>query len=682
MLERTLARVGRAARKPPRELLRRVREEATRELDSYRDPRRGRRFSSADLLQATDAPSIDELWARTQALPWLGPGALDARALDSLCPDASTRVLAGAERVLARRVDLLGTGPLTLGHPVDWHRDYKTETTWPLRSARRIDYTNLERPSDVKIPWEISRLQWALPAAQAYVLTDNEDYAAAVRDLLHDWMQHNPYAVGVNWSIAMEAALRLLTWTWLFHAFAGSAAWQESDFRARFLSYVFLHGRFVERNLERSGVNGNHFTADCAGLVFAGLFFGDGEAPRRWERLGWRLLEEELPRQVLPDGVDFEASTAYHRLVTELFLLPALLRERRGLPLDDAYRHRVTAAARFASSYTRPDGTFPHWGDEDDARALPLGGQGLDDHRYLCGLVGAAWHDVETIDAFSGPRDEIVWTLGVDFAERLPNRLTPASERRSIGFADGGVFLLRSDVDHVFIDCGPVGLAGRGGHGHNDCLAFDAMLAGVHVVADPGSYVYTASPELRNRFRSTAVHNTPTVDGAEQNRFSPSELWTLREDATPHVLQWGPERNFFRGAHGGYRRLPSPVTPVRSLALDPDLHRLAVHDCFEGEGAHDVSIAYTFPPTLGVTGLDEGALQLTDGEHHFVLLWEGAWSVEQSSSWFSPSYGVRLETQAVTFTHSGPLRPLLVVFSPAPASADALAWARTAIEPG
>ncbi len=35
---------------------------------------------------------------------------------------------------------------------------------------------------------------------------------------------------------------------------------------------------------------------------------------------------------------------------------------------------------------------------------------------------------------------------------------------------------MRNNVDHVFIDCGPLGLAGRGGHGHNDCLAFEAVL--------------------------------------------------------------------------------------------------------------------------------------------------------------------------------------------------------------
>ena len=59
--------------------------------------------------------------------------------------------------------------------------------------------------------------------------------------------------------------------------------------------------------------------------------------------------------------------------------------------------------------------------------------------------------------------------------------------------------------DHVFIDAGPVGMKGRGGHGHNDCLSFEAVLDGVPLIVDSGAYVYTASVEWRNRFRSTAA---------------------------------------------------------------------------------------------------------------------------------------------------------------------------------
>jgi hypothetical protein len=141
--------------------------------------------------------------------------------------------------------------------------------------------------------------------------------------------------------------------------------WPQQPQRLRAL---YLHGDYVARNLERSEVNGNHLTADAAGLVFAGLFFERGEA-RRWAELGWTILTEELPRQVLPDGVDFEASVAYHRLVVELFLLPALYRERLGLSVPTPYRDRLAAAARFTAAYTKPDGSVPFWGDTDDGRA-------------------------------------------------------------------------------------------------------------------------------------------------------------------------------------------------------------------------------------------------------------------------------------------------------------------------
>ncbi len=148
--------------------------------------------------------------------------------------------------------------------------------------------------------------------------------------------------------------------------------------------------------------------------------------------------------------------------------------------------------------------------------------------------------------------------------------------------------LARGD-DHVFIDCGPVGLAGRGGHGHNDCLSFEATLDGTKLVTDCGSYVYTASTAWRNRFRATAAHNTPQIDGDEQNRI-PESLWLLDDDAQPQPLLV--EELRFRGAHTGYLRLADPVRPVRTIALEPDLHALLVHDELEARAPHDVEIPF------------------------------------------------------------------------------------------
>src|SRR5262249_32659783 len=157
-----------------------------------------------------------------------------------------------------------------------------------------------------------------------------------------------------NWAIAMEPAMRVLVWTWLFRALALSSSWRDSQFRTRFLCCLYQHGDFVARYIERGHVNGNHFTADCVALVVADGFFGG--AARAWLLSGWQDLQREIAIQIPADGVNFEASAAYHRLVAELFMLGGMVAEHAGLTVTADYRARLAAAARFTVAYTRDDG--------------------------------------------------------------------------------------------------------------------------------------------------------------------------------------------------------------------------------------------------------------------------------------------------------------------------------------
>lgn len=623
------ARLRRAVRKPPCVIARRIRDEATVEFERLLAPRRAASFDESALLRASESPSLDALWERV-----VGRAPFSRRA-PSLPQAERERVLDAAERAVARRIDLLGSGPVDLDRPIDWLRDVKSGYAWPPAYAPRIEYANLDEQSDVKVPWEISRVQWLLPAGQAYLLSGDERYAEAARDVLDEWIAANPYAMTVNWSVTMEVALRILSWSWLLGALGQSKAWADEGFRGRFLRALWLHGDYTQRHLERSDVNGNHFTADATGLVFAGLLFGRDP----WADEGWRLLVDELPRQVLADGVDFEASAAYHRLVCELFLLPALYREQLGLSVPPGYRARLESMGHFTAAILHPDGDAPLWGDADDARALPLGGSAVNDHRYLPALLG-----------IGGDPSEARWLLGSTATKALPARASAA-------FSDGGVYVLASAVDHVVIDCGPVGLAGRGGHGHNDCLSFEATLAGTRVITDSGSYVYTASAEERNRFRATAAHNTPRIDGAEQNRI-PDSLWQLENDARPEPRLVESFR--FRGSHTGYLRLVDPVRPVRTLALDPMLHALAVHDRFEAVKPHEIEIPFHLSPGLEPAGPADNVVHVGP----FVLRWRGAWTCVVEAAWVSPSYGVRVKTSKVVFRRSGPVEALTVVIAP------------------
>nr|WP_282101991.1 alginate lyase family protein [Thalassospira xiamenensis] len=667
--------IRRGFRKPPRVIFERLSSELRAELARFRAPSRGRLGRDA-LLQLLSDTDLDKLWCNLAERPYPALSArVDQAAYEGICPGSFDRILAKADDAISHRVELLGSGRVMLGRDIDWHTDFKTGFGWPVRYFRDIEYNNPERQSDVKVPWELSRLQWLIPVGQAYLLTGEERYAVAVGSIIEHWIDSNPYACSVNWACTMEVALRILTWTWFFHVFAKAESWAADGFREKFLRSLFLHVEFTEQHIERSDVNGNHFTADAAGLVFGGLFFGQGHLANHWQQLGWEILSEEIKRQVYEDGVDFEASVPYHRLVTELFYLPALYRERLGLSINAPYQQRLEAMGKFTAAYTKPNGLAPLWGDADDARALPFGYQDINDHRYLIGIIGVHFKNTTLLETFSGSKEEIFWLFGGDVNSSFPLN-AGVKGGASTAFKQGGFYVLRNANDHVFVDCGPIGLSGRGGHGHNDCLSFEAVLNGVPLISDCGAYVYTASYEDRNAFRSTAYHNTPQIDGEEINRFiRPDYLWNLHYDALPYVETWSvhDDHAVFIGQHAGYHKLASSVTPRRTIALDFKLHAILIRDEFIGQGTHDISIPLHLTPDVDLLEVNECRVRLGDKSKRFDLYWptDAGYQFSIEDGQLSRSYGVIQKIKKMRWKRENSvLRPLSVFLAPEGVSDD------------
>ena len=659
MIELWLNRFKRGIKRSPEELRRRISQEGRAMLDrcgvapawATDDGRFAKQFGCAN---------IEELWQHLSDRPYpLFTGEVLAEELEMSCPGEGCRINNTAKNLHDGFVSFLGAGPEKLRFPFPWDTDFNAEKDWPDKFFRDIDILNPGRDSDVKIPWELSRLQWLIPVGQRYMINADDGDAALVRNILLDWIEQNPYGRGVNWTVAMEAAMRIFTWTWFFHVFKNSAAWDSYKFRSKFLKSLFEQAVFCQRYMEDYGVNGNHCTADAAALVFAGSFFGMGRNAARWEEEGWRILNRELPRQVHKDGVNFEGSTAYHRFVAELFLWPALYRRVAGNSVPQNYCDRLGLMANFTRRYTKPNGTAPLWGDNDDGRVLPLGGQAINDHSYLPDLIGRLTGDQKSAFSTAAGRAEIFWSFGKVNNEQE----RPSAESRS--FDTAGVFVMAGQIDHVFIDCGAVGYGGRGGHGHNDCLSFEAVLNGVNLISDSGSYVYSASYEWRNRFRATSSHNTPMIDGIEQNRLpSAAELFSLREDAAPEPRHWHStlEQDVFIGAHSGYQKLDIPVTPVRTIVLEKETHRLAVSDRFETNGQHDICVPFHFTAGCILTRTSDEEWQISKDGYEFGLIYSDAadWQIAVIDGWVSASYGIKEHRPVLTFTQSQGARPLLV----------------------
>ena len=668
-----------ALRRPPRyvaaRLLRELRIQAERPWSRVRPAMLGERR----LLALLGAPSIDAAWSALAARPFLvgaaGRGEW-GRAYESAFPTGKSAVLEAAEAVLRHEFDLLGSGPVTLGPRLPWSEDFKTGRRWPARYWRSLDVYDLDRPSDVKVPWELSRCQHFPLLGQAYWLSGDERFAREFVAEVESWIEDNPFAYGVNWACAMDVALRAISWIWAFHFFAGSEACRDREFRTRFLRALWLQAEFLAGHVEMGDVNGNHYLTDGVGLVFLGVFFGGTPRGARWLQHGRQIVVGEIHAQVTDDGVDFEQSTSYHRLVLEGFATAYLLLRKAGDQVPAAAWQRLERMCEFVAAYTKPDGLAPLIGDADDGRMQKLGLQPIGDHRYLLALGAVVFERGDFKQASGRFWEETFWLLGPEAIARYAAVPTPDAGAASRAFPVGGFYVMRAPGAHLIVDCGDLGLRGQGGHGHNDILSFELWLNGMNVVTDCGAYLYSASREWRDRFRSTAFHNTVEVDGQELNRFiAPGEMWRLHYDAAPGEVTWqsSDERDVFRGSHRGYARLPSPVAHVREIVLEKRAPRVIVRDSLEGRATHRLVWRFHLDPAIRAAAHGR-ALHLA-GEAQAVSCEIDAppdLALRVEPGWVSPRYGVKVPTSVVVLEGTVALPVTCsVVFAPAPIASPA-----------
>ena len=562
-------------------------------------------------------------------------------------------ILDEADETVQNKFETLGSGLVELGPAIHWQRDFKSGVEWPLSPSYRLDILQLGHPSDVKVPWELSRFHQAWWLGKAHWLTGNEAYAARFRSLVEDWIDSNPLDHGVNWVIAMEAAIRACNWVAGYYFFCETRTIPAS-FWIRFFKSLYQHGLFIEHNLEYAFVRGNHFLSNVAGLVTLGALFQDHEFGRRWYQWGVRQLEVEMQRQVYADGVNWEKSTSYQRLVLELFVVPTILAERNGYRFSKQYRDRLHSMFQFIAAYQRPDGTIPLVGDADDARLFRIRRKDdINDLRHILSTGAVMYEDPELRDAAGGFRQDALWLFGGEGFERFRLVRGEAPAPTSQEFPEGGFYVMRAPQTHVFVDVGDIGMDGRGGHGHNDTLSFEYWTDGAPLIVDPGTYTYSADVELRQRLRGTAAHNTIMVDEKELADFS--GLWGIAADPTrPKVLSWRVDKDQTElvAAHRSYERLHLPLRHRRRYTLSHETGRLVVEDTLEGNGHHVGVASFHIAPHVRTMHLGGRSVVLMRNDVRFLLLFSsGDISVEPDI--FSRSYGVKEPSQVVRVRISG-----------------------------
>jgi hypothetical protein len=567
-------------------------------------------------------------------------------------------VIEDSERICRHEFNLLGSGLSFVGTPIDWHVDPVSGYRWPKKL-----FSELKRASpsgtDMKLPWELSRMQHLPTLGKAYWLAQDERYAGEIVEQITHWIDDNPCPYGVNWLCPMDVAIRIMNILWAYLFVKDSPAVSD-DFRRRLAVSIFQHGQHILFNLEYgcgndgSIVNGNHYLTDVIGLLHLGVLCPEFKMADKWRSVGVQALIEEMDRQVNPDGINFESSVAYHRLVLELFTAGALLCLRNGITLPGQFWERLERMFEFVLYVTRPDGNIPVVGDADDGRLFILSDYGdwnRRDFRYLLS-VGAVLFKREDMKTHAGGfSEDAFWLLGPSGIDVFNALDDDSRSLKSKAFRDSGLYLMRANDRYLLACCGEVGTGGVGNHKHNDLLSFELYAGDKAFIVDPGAYIYTRNPEWRNLFRSTQYHNTVVIDGHEQNRFVADKLFAMTDDSSLIVHEWvsTSEKEWLDVEHTGYSRLAHPVRHRRTFLFEKRTGAWTITDLLSGAGQHTAEWYFHFDHGIELKAIGDATFRThTEGTnleisaHSEILL-----TCELLDGWVSREYGSKLPARII-----------------------------------
>lgn len=414
------------------------------------------------------------------------------------------------EQVARRRAELtagtfpcLGYGTVPIPHGHQWRSDVVSHFEWPDSYFHRIDFVAAGVDSDVKVPWELSRLQWLVWTAEAVCLSEGSDRASWIaffEQRLQDWEQNNRFGYGPNWTCAMEVAIRAINL-----AIASAIAWRDLSrvCRARVIRMLSDHRAYLRLFPEISDVSGNHYLFDLCGRLFLeAIVFASPLA--RGVAAG---LVQEAARQFPEDGMHLEYAITYHRYCVEALCIALAVSRRIHLAEASAIEERLDSAIEALRAFRSPNGELPVLGDNDSGQVILLSVAARSTN-YLSELTGERGGDLPLLAVLSGE-------------ERLRSATIENPSRPRCIVRVGPFVTAQCDDVSIFVRAGRHGLHGRAAHDHDDNLSPWLAIAGSDVLVDQGCHSYTRSRAERSSDISSAAHNLVLIGG--RSRFPATE---------------------------------------------------------------------------------------------------------------------------------------------------------------
>lgn len=408
-----------------------------------------------------------------------------------------------------------------------WDAGFQTENVWPTdQCSYDISISQREDIGDIRTNWELNRHYQFAGMAKSFYVTGDFSILEELQELFYDWNNKNHFLCGVEWTSAMEIAIRVNSWIYTY-CFLNKAFEKYNLENNKILKdisrgIIVMADYIVKHRAKYSSAN-NHLIVEMYAVGMSGIFFDY----KHWEKLAFNILTEELPRQNYADGVNKEMSLHYQSFVMEAYGLLMLEMKHNHIKIPQIWEEYLLNMSEFMCDCCGEYGETVVFGDNDEGKILDLSGEHFDHYRYVLDLMGNVlpkrYSKMENI------HENLCWILSDDFQNNVLQKNCYYSPEVKC-YKEGGYTLWRSKNNKVLIgiDHADLGFGSLAAHGHADALSFQMFIEGVPVFVDPGTYNYHVPKKTRDEFRTTKNHNTVCVNDQNQAEILGPFLWGKR----------------------------------------------------------------------------------------------------------------------------------------------------------
>tara|TARA_B100000787_G_C16199087_1_gene303416 strand:- start:5896 stop:7566 length:1671 start_codon:yes stop_codon:yes gene_type:complete len=435
------------------------------------------------------------------------------------------------------------------------------------------------------------------------------------KDLVDLWIENNTPGDGNGWE-PYTISLRIVNWVkWHLNGHL---------LKENAIHSLLIQTRFLSKNIE-THLLGNHLFSNAKALIFAGLFFDHSEA-ESWYNQGLKLVNKELPEQILKDGGSFELSTMYHVLLLEdlLDLLNIHNTFERSPPKGIEEKIKLMYSWLIAMSH--PDGEISFFNDS-------------------------------AFNIAPSPKEIKNYIITLNKNKLIKVDIHKIINQPIVNLNYSGYTRLQIDNLVLIVDRASIGPDYLPGHAHADTFSFELSLFNQRVIVNSGTSTYEKNIE-RHYQRSTAAHSTVMID--EKNS---SEVWggfrvARRARVFNLVDDVQVDKIMVSASHSGYHRLFGKPTHSRKWKLSESL--LEITDSINGKGSHDIDLVFPLHPEVKILNFDKETVYIDILGNKAEINFVGTGELFVETSNYHPEFGLSLENMQLHYRISEKLPAVII----------------------